>query len=284
LKNLKEYFFLFKIHHWVKNLTIFLPLVAGHLIINNSIQEYILHFLNFSILASIIYLLNNINDYKEDQKNKKLRYTINTSKKNYYYFFCTIVLITQISLTFIFDPKVLSIFIIYFILSLTYNFILRNKKYIDIFTISLFHILRIYYGSLAFNIELSPYFISFCLSIFLMIGTNKRLIEINNNFKNRPYENYDKNKIKILQIIFGAMGIFIFFLYCLDPTKNQYFLNQNLVYINLLIIILIIVNFLFFQKNSNQDIVLFIYKNKINFFLATLFFIIFISNSVFFYN
>ena len=47
----------------------------------------IIHFINFTIIASIVYLFNNIKDYRSDQNNKKLKYDIDLKKiKNYYYF------------------------------------------------------------------------------------------------------------------------------------------------------------------------------------------------------
>ena len=87
LKFIKENFFLFKVHHWIKNLIIFLPIIASHSFLNIAKSEYVLHFLNFSILASIVYLINNINDYTTDIKNKKLRYSINLDKKKNIIFF-----------------------------------------------------------------------------------------------------------------------------------------------------------------------------------------------------
>ena len=88
MNRIKEFFYLFKVHHWIKNLIIFLPIIASHSFLNISAVEYILHFLNFSVLASIVYLINNVNDYTADIENKKLRYSINLdNKKKILYFF-----------------------------------------------------------------------------------------------------------------------------------------------------------------------------------------------------
>jgi len=167
---------------------------------------------------------------------------------------------------------------------LSYNFYLKRKKYLDILILSLFHILRIVYGSIAFNVELSAYFILFCLAIFFMIGSNKRLIEIDSLYTNRPYKIDDKRKIQIFQLFSGIFAILVFFFYSVDPAKDQFFIFEELIYLNLILIILIIVNFLFFQKDRNQDIIIFIYNNKINFFLVVVFLIIYVGNSVSFYN
>ena len=282
MKFIKENFFLFKVHHWIKNLIIFLPIIASHSFLNIAKSEYVLHFLNFSILASIVYLINNINDYTTDIKNKKLRYSINLDKKKKYYIFSSLIIIIQTLILYLFDIEALIICSIYLFVSITYNNFLRHQKYLDILIISLFHILRIYYGAVVFEIELSLYFTLFCFFIFLMIGTNKRIIEVQKNFKNRPYKLKDKKRLNLFQLLFGILAILTFFFYCIDPSKSQLFNNGYFLYINLVLIILIIGNFLFFKKNIDQDIVVFIYSNKINFILVTIFFILFIRNSAFF--
>ena len=282
MSKIKEYFFLFKVHHWIKNLSIFLPVIASHSYLNLSTVACLMHFINFSILASIIYLINNISDYKADIINKKLRYKLNLDRKKYYYYLSTLAIIIQIILLYVFSRDVLIICLFYVLLSITYNQFLKNHKYFDVLTISIFHILRIYYGAVVFEITLSFYFILFCFSIFLMIGLNKRIIEIQKNFTNRPYNLNDKKRLNFLQVLFGILAVLTFLFYCIDPLTSQYFLNQSFLYLNSILIILIIGNYLYFQRNMNQDIIVFIYKNKINLVLVSSFFIIFIKNSAFF--
>ena len=282
MSKIKEYFFLFKIHHWIKNLSIFLPVIASHSYLNLSTIACLVHFINFSILASIIYLINNVSDYKADIINKKLRYKLNLDRKKYYYYLSTLAILIQIFVLYVFSRDVLIICIFYVLLSITYNQFLKNHKYFDVLTISIFHILRIYYGAVVFEISLSFYFILFCFSIFLMIGLNKRIIEIQKNFTNRPYNLNDKKRLNYLQVLFGIIAVLTFLFYCIDPLTSQYFLNQSFLYLNSILIILIIGNYLYFQRNMNQDIIVFIYKNKINLVLVSSFFIIFIKNSAFF--
>ena len=103
-------------------------------------------------------------------------------------------------------------------------------------------------------------------------------------YTNRPHKVDDKKKIQILQILFSVFAILVFFFYSIDPDKDRFFVYEELMYVNLILIILIIINFLFLKKDRNQDIIIFIYKNKINFFLVLGFLIIYIGNSVSFYN
>ena len=81
MHNLKSFFFLFKIHHWVKNLSIFLPVFAANSLNFFYFNQYIIHFVIFSNTSSFGYFFNNIYDYEKDLLNKKLNYSINIYKK-----------------------------------------------------------------------------------------------------------------------------------------------------------------------------------------------------------
>ena len=279
--NLKNLFYLLKIRHWIKNLSIFLPIFAAQSLNKDAIDEYLIHFLIFSLASSVVYLINNVIDYEKDLVNKTLKYHIDIGSKKLLYFFGGLVTLSLLFFISNYQKDVLILISIYLILSITYNLLLKKIKYLDIFTLALFHLLRIYYGSIAFNVEITIYFLTFCLSVFLMIGSNKRLYEIKNKFTNRPYEIRDKNKIKYLQLIFGGFSIISFLLYILASENAQSFHNQYLLLLNFLLLIFIILNFLYFQSKKEQDVVEFIYKNKINFVLVVSFLVSFSFNSNF---
>jgi len=282
LFKLKNLFYLLKVRHWIKNISIFLPIFAAQSLNTSTIDEYLIHFLIFSTASSVVYLINNITDYEKDLENKTLKYHIDLDSKKLLYFFGGLLTLSLLIFISNYQKDVLILISFYLILSIIYNFLLKKIKYLDIFTLALFHILRIYYGSIAFNVEITIYFLTFCLSVFLMIGSNKRLYEIKNKFTNRPYEIRDKNKIKYLQLIFGGFSIISFLLYILASENAQSFHNQYLLLLNFLLLIFIILNFLYFQSKKEQDVVEFIYKNKTNFILVISFLVLFNFNSNFF--
>lgn len=279
--NLKNLFYLFKIRHWIKNLSIFLPIFAAQSLYTITIDQYLIHFLIFSIASSVVYLINNIIDYEKDMENKTLKYHIDIKSKKLLYFFGGLLTLGLLFFVSNYQKDVMILISFYLILSIIYNSLLKKIKYLDILTLALFHLLRIYYGSVAFNVEITIYFLTFCLSVFLMIGSNKRLYEIKNKFTNRPYEINDKNKIKYLQLIFGGISILSFLLYIFASENAKSFHSQYLLLINFILLIFIILNFLYFQSKKEQDVVEFVYKNKINFVLVVSFLVLFNFNSNF---
>ena len=50
----------------LKNLSIFLPIFVAQAFNEKIINEYIVHFLIFSIASSVVYLINNTHDYEKD--------------------------------------------------------------------------------------------------------------------------------------------------------------------------------------------------------------------------
>ncbi len=278
MHNLKSFFFLFKIHHWVKNLSILLPVFAANSLNFFYFNQYIIYFIIFSIASSVVYFFNNIYDYEKDLQNKKLNYSINIYKKKNYYIYGAISFFLLLIFLSYFNNKISLIIICYIGLSILYNLLLKKFKYIDILTIASFHLIRIYYGSVVFEIEITNYFLIFCLSVFLMIGSNKRLYEIDHDFVNRPYTQIDNKILKFLQLIFGLASIVTFLLYILDTSNNILFQNIYLSFLNLFLLIFIIVNYLYIQKDKVQDVVIFIYSNKLNLVLVLLFFFVFSFN------
>ena len=279
--SLKNLFYLFKIRHWIKNLSIFLPIFVAQSFNRSVIDEYIIHFFIFSIASSVVYLINNTTDYEKDIINKKLNYQIDISKKKFLYslgFFIALILLFFISY---FHKDLIILICSYLLLSLIYNLIIKKIKYIDIFSLATFHLLRIYYGSIAFNIEISIYFLAFCLSVFCMVGSNKRLYEINNKFTNRPYKLNDKSKIEFLQLLFVVFSIIYFLFYILASENAQLFHSQYLLILNFILLVFIVLNFLYFQRKKEQDVVEFIYKNKLNLIFVVLFLFLFNFNSNF---
>lgn len=244
-----------------------------------NLNLYFYHFLIFSISSSIVYLFNNLKDYEKDLENKKLNYQIKSKYRIKLHILGILSALFFIIYLSIQNNNVLPVICGYLILSILYNVLLKNIKYLDIIIISIFHMLRIIYGSIAFNIEISYYFLIFCLSVFLMIGANKRLFEIENNFSNRPYKLKDRTKIRFLQLFFAGIILFTFLTYIIHAANTNLYQHTYLLFINLFLLILIIVNFLFFHKNKSQDVIIFIYKSKTNFVLILIFFIIFSYNS-----
>lgn len=276
-KSLINFFFFIKFHHSVKNLLILLPLFAAHnfkIIFN---FDWILHFFYWSIFSHFAYYVNNLYDYNSDAKNilKNIKY-YKPNKK--IIIFWSIFILTILLLEFNYLLK--NILILYLLLNIFYTFFFKKIKFFDIFILSIFFILRILYGAIYFDISLSVYFIFFIFFILFCLSMNKRIVELIYNPNSlRPYYSSDikiMNYIYYLSFTFSLL-IFLFYIFT-NQAKNLY-INNYFLLINLFIYIGIFKNFTFQTRNHPYiDIIIFIYKDKINFILLILFIFIFFIN------
>ena len=290
MESFKSIIKVFRIHHWIKNLLLFIPLITAHEFYNiDLIFLLCLAFLSFSFCASSIYIINDILDINNDKEhpNKKERPFASgkiTIKKG--------IILASLSLTvsFVFSLFINKLFIIflvgYFLLSNVYSFFLKRIKYLDCVILVSFYILRIFSGGVAVNIMPSFWLIVFSIFIFLSLALAKRYIELNlyytesQNLKisGRNYSNKDLSKLYFLGIFSGYISLIVLAVYLGSETVAR--LYQAPIFIWLAIPLLFFWITLFWKKSKRKEIeddpVLFSIKNKWSIFIIILFFLCFV--------
>ena len=75
MKYIKNLYLLLRVKHYIKNILIFVPLIfSGELFNEKYFYSAIWGFILFSLITSVVYIINDINDYEYDK--------INEAKKN----------------------------------------------------------------------------------------------------------------------------------------------------------------------------------------------------------
>ena len=285
MESFKSIIKVFRIHHWIKNLLLFIPLITAHEFYNIDL----IFLLCLAFCASSIYIINDILDINNDKEhpNKKERPFASgkiTIKKG--------IILASLSLTasFVFSLFINKLFIIflvgYFLLSNVYSFFLKRIKYLDCVILVSFYILRIFSGGVAVNIMPSFWLIVFSIFIFLSLALAKRYIELNlyytesQNLKisGRNYSNKDLSKLYFLGIFSGYISLIVLAVYLGSETVAR--LYQAPIFIWLAIPLLFFWITLFWKKSKRKEIeddpVLFSIKNKWSIFIIILFFLCFV--------
>ena len=214
----------------LKNLLIFVPIFLS----NKSLELYDVHklligFFLFSIITNIIYLINDFKEKDIDKKNilkKNINFSDNISKNKY--IFINIFLFIFVYVIFLIGY--LNKFIIFYLVNFyVYTFLIKQVKYLDIVSLQFFYIARFGYGAQLVNIELSFWFILFFASLFIVLASSKRLIQIeqNNLIKKNdiiPYDFSDRLFLKIIIYLFSLINFIIILLF---------FFNDNLFFFDL---------------------------------------------------
>ncbi len=179
---MKEYFKLFRLHQWIKNIFIFVPLVFSKNLFNYDLLFIVTAgFFEFCFASSVVYVINDIIDIESDREHPVKRSRPLASGKiskkaalNSAIILSVIILIFLPFFNFAFD----ALLIIYILLNVFYSFRLKNIVIIDIFSIAAGFMIRIISGAVVINVEISSWLILTTMFISLFLGVMKRRSEL----------------------------------------------------------------------------------------------------------
>ena len=140
-----------------------------------------LNFIIFSLITSIVYILNDIQDINYDKQHpvkKRLKPLANGSLSVFFAINLIILLVILISFLLLYESTILIIVIFYLIFNLSYTYFLKQIPFLDILIISIGYILRVESGSKVIEVQSSLLMLCsiFFLSMFIMINKKKKRI------------------------------------------------------------------------------------------------------------
>ena len=258
-----QYLRLIRIHQWVKNIFIFLPIFFDKKIFE---LEYLLPtllvFFVFSFTSSIIYCINDLRDIDVDRihpiKSKRPLASGNVTKKEAIIIIFGLI-ISIISLILFGNINLNAIIIIstYFIVNLLYTFYLKKIALVDVAIIALGFTLRVLSGGLAVDVYVSHWIIIMTFLITLFLAFAKRrddcviLLETGKKMRGNT-ERYSIAFIDTTMSILAAITIVAYLQYCLDPmTIARY--NTDKIYITFIFVLLAILRYLQLSIVDNKS-------------------------------
>lgn len=178
-----NYIKLMRIHHCMKNLLIFFPIIFnGSFFEPVKLINAIVGFIAFSLLASTIYIINDIQDVDKDRLHPKKRYrpiasgavTVSEGKCLAISLFCLSMLLNwqgQVILSYIW-------LLLYWGLNVLYSKGLKNVPIIDIVILASGFLIRLVYGATITNIVISGWLYLTVLTAAFYMGLGKRRNEL----------------------------------------------------------------------------------------------------------
>lgn len=264
-----KYFKLMRVHHYVKNLLVFVALFCSKNLFNaNSFVNCILAFFSFSLMASTIYIINDIKDIDADSKHptksRRLLAAKLISIKCANRLAILLFILSLVINLLVFNPIATILLILYFLMNIAYSFKLKNFAFIDVFIISLGYIIRILYGALIINIEVSTYLYLITLFISLYLAFGKRKNELKNLKSTRKsLQNYSVKKLSIIMNVFLVLANIVYFIWSIDESTRDLY-NSNFLWLTSIIIIIITVKYNLRLNNSiDGDPVEILFNDKI---------------------
>ena len=234
---MKDYIQLLRPHQYIKNLFIFAPILFYLGKVEFIAYEKVFFtFILFSIIASSIYIFNDINDIHEDRKHPSKKYrpiaskkiSIQNAKKLFY-----LLAVVGLGFSFLLDTKLFFIFVLYFLLNIFYTKKLKHISIIDIFIIATGFVLRLFAGSVVSDIALSKWIIimTFLLAIFLALAKRRDdvMLALKGEKTRKNIDGYNLEFINSSMVLMSGVVIVSYILYTVSEdvvaklhTKNLY--------------------------------------------------------------
>ncbi|MGB9852153.1 MAG: UbiA family prenyltransferase [Candidatus Kapaibacteriota bacterium] len=244
----KDFLQLIRIHQWIKNLLVFFPLILAHQFTNfPAIVNSILAFISFSMLASSLYIFNDIVDVDNDRRHptKKNRPIASGIFSVYTAFFISLsLLIIAFALSLKINSNFTIVCAMYLILSLIYSFWIKKVQVVDIFLLSLFYVVRLYAGSIATEISISNWLLAFSMFFFLSLATFKRMADlklVNSNATNNGALHPNEDAIQFFQnfgIGSSFASVIVFILYINSEKVLQLYQHPSFLWADAFLLLL----------------------------------------------
>ena len=285
---LTHYLKAIRIHHWPKNMLVFLPVLSGHLINFENFSILLVLFFSLSFVASGLYLMNDLLDIESDKKHptKKFRAIASgsLSEKNAKVISLLLIIIGLIASFAISFYAGILIFI-YIVLVSAYSLYIKRKRFLEAFFLTLVYLLRIFIGVLVIDTGASQSMILFPLFFFFFLILVKRhtelLLHVNTPVDDptgRGYQLGDINLIQLLAASSALLSLLIFGLYIASPKVQALYTSPTYLWVVALLGLLWCVNVMVLvQKGKmHNDPIVFAFTNKISLalFFICIFFIV----------
>ncbi|MBR9765266.1 MAG: UbiA family prenyltransferase [Rhodobacteraceae bacterium] len=210
-------------HQWLKNLLVFLPMLAAHALTTGALMQSLLAFLAFSLVASSVYVLNDLLDLAADRVHPRKRYrpfTAGTLPLRTGLWLSPGLLLAGFALALLLGPAFLGTMALYYALTTAYSFRLKRLAILDICTLAGLYALRVMAGGAATGIQLSAWLLAFTLFFFFSLAAIKRQAELVDNAASgrevaagRGYRTEDLMLVSIMAVASGYLSVLVMALY-----------------------------------------------------------------------
>ena len=220
-----------RIHQWVKNVLVFLPLLAAHRLFDvHAIFATLTAFVCFGLCASSVYVTNDLLDLAADRSHRRKRHRPFAAGILPLYqgpIAALILLVSSFGLATMLAPTFMLVLAGYFFLTTAYSFKLKRMVMLDVVVLAMLYTSRILAGAAAMQIAASFWLLAFSMFIFLSLAMVKRYTELlaaeKTDGMKAAGRGYDVQDIPLVQSLGAASGylsVLVLALY-IDSTASQ---------------------------------------------------------------
>ncbi len=282
-KKMKKYLKLMRVHHYIKNVLIFTPLAfSGNLFNQELLLKSILGFMAFSLIASAIYIINDIQDVEHDRlhpiKCKRPLAANEISLTNGKILASILIVVALCINYFISSSPGISwaSLLLYLGLNLAYSNGLKNLPIIDVAILVSGFVFRVLYGAGITGIGISNWLYLTVIAMSFYLGLGKRRNELikQKNVSRKVLKYYNQSFLDKNMYMSLALTITFYSLWTVDPVTIARLSNDFLVWTVPLVILICMKYSLNIEGDSDGDPVEVIIKDKVLMGMVALFVLI----------
>lgn len=245
VRGILPYLRLMRLHHWVKNSFLFLPLFfAGQMFNVDLLLHTLWGFLAFGLVASSIYILNDFMDREADRLHPvKCKRPLASGEVPAAAGLAlgAVCLIGGVTVAWFIKEKFLFVLMIYFFMNLGYSLGLKNVSILDVFILALGFVLRIKAGGVITHVAISQWLMImiFLLAIFMAVGKRRDdvLIKLSTGMDMRKVvKGYNLEYLNIAMSLISAIIIVAYLMYTISPEVMAQWKTYRLYYTTMFVI------------------------------------------------
>lgn len=214
-------------HQWLKNLLLFVPLLAAHHLGDlSSLRNALLAVIAFSLTASSVYIVNDLFDLQADRAHKskhKRPFASGDAPILAGVVAAPILLLLALATAALLPPLFMVTLLIYMLLTSAYSFRLKRQVILDVILLAALYTIRVIAGSAATQILPSFWLLAFAMFVFFSLALVKRYTELLSSppeagaLPGRGYVPGDMIVLMSLGTSSGLVSVLVLALYIASP-------------------------------------------------------------------
>jgi 4-hydroxybenzoate polyprenyltransferase len=265
---IKQYGKLLRVHHYIKNILVFVPLFFSFSFFNiGYVFISCLGFVVFSLLSSIVYILNDMQDIEKDRLHTTKRLRPLASGKITIHSAVSAIIVLSVVLIMLLmflttqEPfsqnRWLSIamVLLYMLLNIGYSLGLKNIPIVDITILAAGYVIRVLFGALIIDVDISVWMYLMITLGAYYLGLGKRRNEITNKEKGTRtvMRFYSHNFLDKNMYMCQALCVVFYSLWSIDSVTVQKFNTTAFVYTIPFVLLILLKYSLNIEADSDGD-------------------------------
>ncbi|HEX9679267.1 MAG TPA: decaprenyl-phosphate phosphoribosyltransferase [Candidatus Saccharimonadales bacterium] len=224
---------------WIKNLLVLAPLIfAGRLTDGPSVVLAVGAMVGFSLLASSMYILNDVHDLEFDRQHPFKKFRALASGKitvEAAWSLAVGLLLAAIGITWWVGQELTLVALAYAGLIFTYSRYLKSQVVLDVLVVAVGFVLRALAGAVAIGVVFSPWLLvtTLFLALFLVLGKRRQELVGSDTVAHRyrpVLADYSSKMLDQLLVMVATASLVGYSLYCLWPDTTARLGSSNLIY------------------------------------------------------